>query len=297
MEKDKASLRERAERLGRTTGRHVPRRPAARSRAARSGVALIGVDLAWSPRHASGVAALRPDGPALVVAEVGLAGGVEEVADFVARHRAATTVVMVDAPLVVPNDAGMRPVERELHRRFGAAHAGPYPANRALLGRCNRDVPRGEELGLALARRAGVAWPPGRLPRPGARGAWLFECYPHPAQVVLFGLERVLKYKLKRQGLEAARAEYRRYLECLDGLRAPRLRWTAAARREVDATVRAGRAYKSAEDRLDAVFCAYLGALALDGRLEMVGRPEEGSIVVPRQGASRWRTQPASSRR
>jgi predicted RNase H-like nuclease len=65
----------------------------------------------------------------------------------------------------------------------------------------------------------------------------------------------------------------------------------------VDATGLAGRAYKAAEDRLDAVFCAYLGALALDGRLEMVGRPEEGSIVVPRQGASRSRIQPPAARR
>ena len=34
----------------------------------------------------------------------------------------------------------------------------------------------------------GFPWPPTELPSPiPRRGRWLFECYPHPAQVVLFG--------------------------------------------------------------------------------------------------------------
>jgi predicted RNase H-like nuclease len=46
-----------------------------------------------------------------------------------------------------------------------------------------------------------------------------------------------------------------------------------------------GKPYKDREDRLDALLCAYLAALAAKGRLEMLGRPDAGSIVVPATGA------------
>jgi len=45
-----------------------------------------------------------------------------------------------------------------------------------------------------------------------------------------------------------------------------------------------GKAYKAKEDRADALLCAYLGALAVLGRMEMLGSVEEGHIVVPRAG-------------
>jgi predicted RNase H-like nuclease len=46
-----------------------------------------------------------------------------------------------------------------------------------------------------------------------------------------------------------------------------------------------GKAYKAKEDRADALLCAYLGALAGLGRMEMLGSVAEGHIVVPRGGA------------
>lgn len=243
---------------------------------------LIGIDLAWSPRNPTGVAALAPSGRGLAVMASRIVHRDDEILAFVAAHLAPTSVVMIDAPLVVPNDTGMRACDRLTHVEFGRAQAGAYPANRIHMGRLNGGTPRGEEIARRLAT-LGFPWPPGDLPKAGAhRGHWVFECYPHPAQVVLFGLGATLKYKKKRQSWPAARAAFQRYLAHVEALRQPRLLLDPALSASLDPGCRVGRAYKEREDRLDAIFCAYLGALALDGRLRMLGRPAEGGIVVPR---------------
>jgi predicted RNase H-like nuclease len=245
--------------------------------------AFIGIDLAWSPSNPSGLAALRPGRRGLEVLELATCSSDDEIADFVRGHLAATTIVMVDAPLVIPNQSGMRACDRLVHVRFGARQAGCYPANRNNMGRLNGGLPRGESLGRRLVD-LGFRWPPGPLPRPPvSSGRRQFECYPHPAQVVLFHLSRSLKYKRKRQGWNEARREFGRYLGFMKALRSPAIAFTRALLREFDVSRAVGKEYKRREDRLDALFCAYLAALVPTGRLEMLGRPREGSIVVPRE--------------
>ncbi len=142
---------------------------------------------------------------------------------------------------------------------------------------------------VLLERLAGLGFTTvGPLPRgPLPLGRWVFECYPHPAQIVLFGIERSLKYKIKRQGLEAARAEFARYLGYMRALRAPALTLDAALLAGLDVVSNArGNGYKDREDRLDALFCAYLAALLPEDRLELLGEPEAGSIVVPSRVAA-----------
>ncbi len=255
---------------------------AQRARPRHAAVSLIGIDLAWSPQNATGVAALTPRTRGLVVAASAIVRTDDEIVAFATAHLAPTTIVMIDAPLVVPNHTGMRACDRLTHVEFGAAEAGAYPANRATMGAYTGGVPRGEAIARHLAA-LGFPWPPGTLPhRSARRGRWVFECYPHPAQVVLFGLATTLKYKKKRQAWPAARAAFRRYLAHVEALRRPRLLLDPSLRAELDPSRAIGRAYKEREDRLDAIFCAYLGALALDGRLRMLGHPSAGSIVVPR---------------
>jgi predicted RNase H-like nuclease len=242
---------------------------------------FIGIDLAWAPRNPSGLAALEPSGRRLRVAAVETRLSDDEIVDFVGVHRARLTVVMVDAPLVIPKGIRMRECDKLTHRLFGRRQAGCYPANRENMGRYNGGVPRGH----AILRRLGALGFEARLlpSRAIRRGRLLFECYPHPAQVVLFGLPKTLKYKLKRQGYPVARREFRRYLRLVQSLRDPALDLGPALLRSLDVTRAVGRAYKDCEDRLDALFCAYLAALVPRGRLEMLGTPRAGNIVVPRE--------------
>jgi predicted RNase H-like nuclease len=244
--------------------------------------AFIGIDLAWAPRNASGVAALGPGARGLAVRAAETRLDDDAIVEFVREQARETTVVMIDAPLVIPNLTGMRACDRETHRRFGRQQAGCYPANRENMGRYTGGVPRGESLCERL-RALGFRWPPGALPRaPLGRGRWIFECYPHPAQVVLFRLATTLKYKKKRQGWRVARREFARYVDYVRRLRAPAIALPAALLRSLDVRGAVGKAYKQREDTLDAIFCAYLAALAAEpGRLEMLGEPDQGSIAVP----------------
>jgi len=258
---------------------------------------FIGVDLAWSPSHPTGLAALRPGRRNLDVLAAGTGLSDDEIVAFVRCHLAPTTIVMVDAPLVIPNESGTRACDWLVNVRFRGREAGCYPANRGNMGRYNGGVPRGESLGRRLSD-LGFRWPPGALPGPPVlSGRWLFECYPHPAQVVLFRLPRTLKYKRKRQGWNEARREFRRYLRLVKALRSPKIAFPHALLRELDVSRAVGKEYKRREDLLDALFCAYLGALVSSGRLELLGRPREGSIVVPREGRESPRARRLSARR
>ena len=245
---------------------------------------FIGIDLAWSDRNATGIAVLRSGARGLLVRQVGLAHTLDEIVAVVHEHASACMVVMVDAPLVVPNLSGRRPCEAALAEVSHAQHAAPYPGNRRLLGaRQPGGQPRGEALGERLAA-IGFAWPPRALVAGVPGGARLVhECYPHPAHVRLFALAQTFKYKRKQgRAWPELRREFARYCDALRALRKPAIAWTAALERTFDVRQAKGRAYKHAEDQLDALCCAYLAALLPSGRLEAFGEPASGMIVVPR---------------
>ena len=111
------------------------------------------------------------------------------VVEFCRRHLSPDTVIAIDASLVVNNVAGLRPCERLIARTFGRYQASCHPSN---LGRPHarsgeRLVEKLGELGVRHDFQLDSA-----RQRPGR---WLFEVYPHPAMVRIFGLDRIIKYK------------------------------------------------------------------------------------------------------
>jgi len=235
---------------------------------------IFGVDLAWGERQPDGVCWLRSEAakpPAPVTAvETALVHGDHALADWLAertgpRERA---MVMADAPLVIPNRTGARPVDKLTHRLFRRQHAGCHPA---FLDKCPRP-PRvrrllethGYHTGWQLNRR--------RL---------LAEVYPHPAMVRLFGLPQIIKYKRGR--VEEKRREFRRLQRLLRLF----LREHAASVTLSPSLERLLREpwSKRTEDRTDAFFCALIGWWHWHhrGRLtEILGDREKGFILVPR---------------
>jgi predicted RNase H-like nuclease len=210
-----------------------------------------------------------------------VATGASAVAEFVLAHRERTTVVAIDAPLIVQNRRGRRPCETELTRRFRKAHAGTHASNLELYPN-----PAGVALARALAARGFRHVTPPDRPW-SADGRWLCEVYPHPAQVVLFGRDRIIRYKRgsvaeRRAGLAELRREIAaRLLPALPGFEAD------AALREFlsrDLARLRGAARKRYEDSLDALVCAYLAYhLWRFGweRSELFGDLETGYIAVP----------------
>jgi predicted RNase H-like nuclease len=206
---------------------------------------FIGLDLAWSARNPSGVAALRDDGT-LVEARADLLDDVEIVA-WVRRHLAPTTVIGIDMPTIVPNDTGMRPCERELAADFRRYHAAPHPSNRGRFG----GEGRARHILDVLAADAVTE----RLDLPArSAGRYAFEVFPHAAHVRLFGLSSIFRYKKKARPWQTVLAEWSRYRAALQSLSSadPPLRLPASIPESVSQ-----RGYKAWDDLLDAITCAY----------------------------------------
>ncbi len=242
-------------------------------------VVCIGIDLAWSDRNASGLAVLYlyPSSECMELLEAGILQSDEEILAWVEQHRQPTTVVGIDAPIIALNPGGTgRPCDHEVTRVFGRYHAGTYPANRE---KCGRPIRLRREL-----QRLGFNPDPELLPR--KPGCWQLEVFPHPAQIVLFGLPRILKYKKgkvaqRRAGLRELAAHIHHDLARLR----PRLLSSHPLRRlcAVDFSLR-GRALKHQEDQLDALLCAYIaGYFWFWGRQRccIFGNVQSGYIVCP----------------
>jgi predicted RNase H-like nuclease len=116
------------------------------------------------------------------------------------------------------------------------------------------------------------------------------EVYPHPASIVLFALERTLKYKNKQgRSFDERRRELLKLMTLIEGLdhASPRLRvnhnmnWVAL-RKRVEAATRPAQLDRD-EDPVDAVLCAYI-ALYWYHRpddITIYGDFQTGYIVTP----------------
>ena len=245
-------------------------------------IAFVGVDLAWSERNPSGVAILAggPDRP-LEYVTAQTHGATEEIAAPILALEGPVWVA-IDAPLVVPNESGSRPVDRLVARQYGRFHAGAHSAS---LKQLKHDV-RAARLVELLAPRGVRQMDEVTLP-PQAAGSWAFETYPHPAMVELFGLDRIIKYKKgrvdqKRAGLRTLARTMADHLPRLDP---PLARSDAlSSLLGCDPSGLKGRALKGFEDRLDALFCAYLAAHLWrwgTERNQHLGSADTGSILLP----------------
>jgi histidinol-phosphate phosphatase family protein len=255
-------------------------------------VRFVGIDLAWSPRNRSGGAVLSADGQLLCATST--LGDDDEVLDFVGSAIPVGTpgLVAIDAPLAVPNESGSRSCDRQVAAIFGRFQAGPYPANRRNLARYGGL--RGEAITERLRYR-GFRHDPDIVS--GTPSRQVVEVFPHPATISLFDLERTFKYKA-RQG--RSYPERWHALEQLRDRLATLARAIPALRLSSEVATmpiegQRGRAFKEAEDLLDAIVCAYSAlyawhhgprGYAVYGKA-LDGDPTEGHILVP-MTASMW---------
>lgn len=228
----------------------------------------IGIDLAWGERQPTGLAVLDEDGALVHVSAVRTD---DEIAERLAPYVDGPCLVAIDAPLVVRNEAGSRPAEKALTRDFRRFEAGCHPSN--LSKPEFRDGPRGaricKRLGLDMDPRSG-------------RARRAIEVYPHPATIVLFGLDRTLKYKDKRgRDVELLRGELLTLMKHVESVVRTEETW-AALRHAVETATRKSE-LRVVEDQVDAVVCAYVGLFAdrFPDRTTVYGDLAEGYIVTP----------------
>jgi predicted RNase H-like nuclease len=83
---------------------------------------VLGVDLAWGEGTAdrlakeTGLVAAEPSGR---IVDAGWACGLIEVTAWTNQLAAPNTLVLIDAPLIVTNEAGQRMCERQVGQRYG----------------------------------------------------------------------------------------------------------------------------------------------------------------------------------
>src|SRR5687767_15522617 len=95
----------------------------------------------------------RVSSDAVVIQESGCVESDEQIVAWADKANGPLTIA-IDAPTVIPNEEGMRPCEKQLQELFGPFHAGPYPANRNLLGK--NGAPRGEVISRRFQERGAV---------------------------------------------------------------------------------------------------------------------------------------------
>ncbi|MGV9801214.1 bifunctional ribonuclease/(p)ppGpp synthase [Mycobacterium sp. NPDC003449] len=221
---------------------------------------FVGLDLAWGEKNQTGVAAVDADGRLL---HVGVAQDDEDIAAAVKPFVRGDCLVAIDAPLIVANETGHRPAEKVFNRDFQRFDAGARPA---FTERPEFKHPRGARIAAALDLDMDPASSSGRR---------AIEVYPHPATIVLFGLDKTLKYK--RGGFDDRRRDLLTLMDHIEGLDAatPRLRANRSVawvelRKRVEAATRPGQLDRD-EDPVDAVLCAYIA-------LYWYHRPEDVTI-------------------
>lgn len=235
-------------------------------------VHYVGVDLAWGQRSPTGVAVLDAAG---TLCHVSVAGDDDDVLSQLGPYLAGDCVVAIDAPLLVTNPSGNRPCEAALNRDFRRFDAGTHPANTGLAWFA--DGGRGARLCAALGLDLD--------PRSAATRKAL-EVYPHAASVVLFGLDKTLKYKQKQgRDFPGLRSELLRLMDFIEGL--ADLTVTAskdwrALRTAVDEATRKSQ-LRRAEDPVDAVLCAHIARYATRRPQDVTiyGDTDTGCIVTP----------------
>jgi predicted RNase H-like nuclease len=231
---------------------------------------FIGVDLGWYGKP-SGLASIALDGSALRLRNIARLESVDEVLAWIQSEAGSgSAVAAVDAPLIIRNQTGIRPAERQLNGDFRRFHAGCHAAN---LGR-----PFAQNV-IAFSRRLeALGFRHGASITPRQEGRFQIEVHPHAATVTLFELDRIVKYK---RGTREQKARELRRLRRLVISRLPALDPALSLR--LPPVPKIGST-KPIEDKIDAVLCAYVGAswwLWAAQRNKLYGDDETGYIVVP----------------
>lgn len=246
-------------------------------------VTFLGIDLAWqSEKNHSGLVAMRGDtnGAEIVGFSTGIAT-LPDVVDYTLSYTTPNTVVAIDAPLIIKNQRDQRPCEKAISQKFGRYHASAHSSNLTLY-----PDPGSVKLARLLEQKGFLHEPnPARDKHKGGR--WFFEVYPHPAQVVLFNLPKIIRYKKgrvaeKRQGLDTLRSYIKQ--KFVAGNPPIRRNEKFEALLKQDLEVLKGKLLKYYEDTLDALVCAYLALYYWtwgDEKNEMIGDLETGYIINP----------------
>ncbi|HLC72468.1 MAG TPA: DUF429 domain-containing protein [Candidatus Nanoarchaeia archaeon] len=243
---------------------------------------FVGIDLAWSTKNGTGLAIIEGNKKEAKVLYSDVVLTDEEIIRHIQEKvKDKKAFIAIDAPLIVPNEEGRRVAEAVVGQLFRKYHAGAHPSNRKRLSQWSGTI-RGEELVKKLTA-IGFDHNPSIEKFEATRKC--FEVYPHPSMVVLFNLKKILQYKSKPKRdhvfLCGMFNQYQKHLRALKKS-TPAFHVPEIMLRQ-DVTKIKGKALKRYEDKLDAIFCAYISyyAWSQPEKCAVLGSMEEGYILTP----------------
>lgn len=237
---------------------------------------FTGFDSAWGARQTGALCdiAPSPDGNGYVIQRVQTQLSWANALKAFSEYDLKSHVISIDQPLVVPNQAGMRPVERKLARALMRDFkCGAHAANTSNLSCFGPDA--GIWKLVRLLHERGYIQSPNSVAEKES-GRFFFECYPHPALLGLFDLKRTIAYKVRHRKLES----WRDLLQLLSTLSE-----SPVPVRNVAEFFPASMPHQKAnEDALDSFVAAYVAAWLFEFGYErsmILGDLVSGYIVTP----------------
>jgi predicted RNase H-like nuclease len=256
--------------------------------------AVLGVDAAWTAKNASGYALAEKIGGAwrLIAAapngeefsrRCGFGGKGQGIAQALrcAKHvlnDRLPDLIAVDMPLSRQEITGRRASDLGVSKRFGAAKCATHSPSAERPGKVSGPFriaceAKGYELIVAAD------------PLPPLS---LAEVYPHPALLRLMGARERVPYKVgKTKTYWPQASPEKRRAAVLDSLRnivEALEAFIIGVKREVaprlEGTKKGFAPLKPAEDMIDAIVCAWIGATILEGAAEPIG-DEDSAIWIP----------------
>ncbi len=157
---------------------------------------FTGFDSAWGANNTGSICelVLNDEGGLLVQTDQPVSANWNQAIDRAGREQSGTLQIWaIDQPFCVTNESGCRPVEADLARALMADFGcGAHSSN---LG--NPCWTRGARIWEFLRTLTINGYRHNAMAIPAAEeGRHYFECYPHPAIVGLFDLNRILRYKV-----------------------------------------------------------------------------------------------------
>lgn len=243
---------------------------------------FVGIDLAWSGKNGSGISIIEGDEKSSKLIKTEIKKTDEEIINFIRENIGKNeAIISIDAPLVVPNESGRRLAEAKVGELFRKFNAGAHPSNRKRLSSWDGRI-RGEDIAKLLEKEGYLHIP---LNKKYEKIRSFFEVYPHPSIVVLFKLDKILKYKAKpKRDYEFRYNEFEKYIKHLKNLSKSDTKLILTKEiLEINVRELKAKKLKSYEDALDSILCAYIAYYAWKNpeKCLVLGNIKEGYITTP----------------
>jgi predicted RNase H-like nuclease len=246
---------------------------------------FVGFDSAWTdnPAMPGAICSIGYDSRSFGVFKEPTLVRFDQALDFVRRvnRTGQLTLVAIDQPTIVPNQSGMRPVERVAASAISWVGGGVQPANRSRIGMFDDGAPIWKFLtnlgGLENPERARLA----------DEGLFIMEVFP---ALALPAFHEDFSGRLRAPRYNPARRTFREvdWVRVVEVVAAEAAKLGCSVVAEWCASLKAaGNPRKSDQDKLDSVICLLIAIRWRQSSREcsvIIGDTARGYIVVPTVG-------------